>query len=202
MSTTSVTSLFDGIRRRFDRPLLTATCVALALSLMAADAPRAYAAGAEAPFGDKVSAAVTNYNRTRPTIGTAGVLKEGAVAELKALGFATILDLRGPDEGTAAEKAAVEAAGLRYLNIPVTAQAPTDAQVADFTRIVEDSGNKPLLIHCHTANRVGAMWTLYRARKGVPFAIAVEEGRTIGLQPSRENAVRARLGQPPLSNSK
>ncbi|MBI4366658.1 MAG: hypothetical protein HY543_07570 [Deltaproteobacteria bacterium] len=46
------------------------------------------------------------------------------------------------------------------------------------------------------------MWTLYRARKGVPFAIAVEEGRTIGLQPPRENALRARLGQPPLANSK
>ena len=77
-------------------------------------------------------------------------------------------------------------------------QAPTDAQVEDFTRIVENSANRPILVHCHTANRVGAMWTLYRARKGVPFAIALEEGRTIGLQPGREKAVRARLGEPPL----
>jgi uncharacterized protein (TIGR01244 family) len=171
----------------------------LVLALIAFGHPKlAYAAGAEVPFGEKVGRAFTNYDRIRPTIATAGSLKDGAVADLKPLGFVTVVDLRGPKEGTASEKAEVESAGLRYFNIPVTEQTPTDAQVEAFTRIVDEPANRPILIHCSTANRVGAIWTLYQVSKGVPIAVAVEEGRTIGLQPERENAVRARLGEPPL----
>ena len=155
----------------------------------------AYAAGAEVPFGEKVGPAFTNYDRIRPTIATAGVLKDGAVGSLRPLGFAAVLDLRGPKEGTASEKAEVESAGLRYFNIPVTEQAPSDEQVTAFARIVEDPANQPIIIHCHTASRVGAMWVLYQVRKGAPVTIALEEGRTIGLQPDRERAVRARLGE-------
>jgi uncharacterized protein (TIGR01244 family) len=156
----------------------------------------AEAASEEVPFGDKVSPAITKYNRLRPDIATAGPLKDGAINELKSLGFATILDLRGPDEGTDVEKRAVEAAGLRYLNIPVIDIVPSDYQVAEFARIVEDASYFPLIIHCGSANRVGAMWTLYLARQGIPISIAVEEGRTIGMRPDRENAVLKHLGHP------
>ena len=151
-------------------------------------------AAQEVPFGNQVSAAITKYNRLRPNIATSGPLKNGAVSELKLLGFATILDLRGPDEGTDIEKKTVEAAGLRYLNIPVTATVPSDKQVTEFARIVEDASYYPLLIHCGSANRVGAVWTFYLVRRGMPVSIAVEEGRTIGLQGDREKAVLEHLG--------
>ncbi len=145
--------------------------------------------GKEVPFGDKVGPSITKYNRLRPNIATSGPLKEGAVSELKSLGFTTILDLRGPDEGTDVERKAVEAAGLRYLNIPVTVTVPPDEQVAEFSRIIEDATYFPLLIHCGSASRVGAMWTLYLVRRGMPVSIAIDEGRTIGLQGDREKAV-------------
>ena len=112
---------------------------------------------------------------------------------LKALGFATIVDLRSPAEGAGAERQAAQAAGLRYVNIPVTGGGPTDAQVAEFARVVEDANNAPLLVHCASANRVGAMWTLYRVRQGIPLSIALEEGRTAGLRPEREAELRKRL---------
>ncbi|MFY9734582.1 MAG: sulfur transferase domain-containing protein [Rhodoplanes sp.] len=92
-----------------------------------------------------------------------------------------------------AEKQAVEAAGLRYVNIPVTGGVPTDAQIAEFARVVEDANNAPLLVHCASANRVGAMWTLYRVRQGVPLSIALEGGRTAGLRPDNEAELRKRL---------
>jgi len=44
-----------------------------------------------------------------------------------------------------------------------------------------------------TSNRSGAIWSLYRARMGVPAEIAIQEGRAAGLE-SREAAVRDRLG--------
>lgn len=162
---------------------------------------RAYKAGARARAGGGPGSAVrqpggplaVNYTRLKPHVATAGLLRDGAIPVLKALGFATIVDLRSPAEGIGAEQQAAAAAGLRYVNIPVTGGVPTDAQVAEFARIVEDPNNAPLLVHCASANRVGAMWTLYRVRQGIPLAIALEEGRTAGLRPDREAELRKRL---------
>lgn len=152
-------------------------------------------AGIEVPFGDKVGPAVINYNRLRPNIATGGLLKDGAVPMLKSLGFAAVLDLRGPNEGTDVERKAAEVVGLRYLNIPVTNELPSAEDIAEFGRIVEDAKHYPLMVHCSSASRVGTMWTLYRVQKGFPFSTAVEEGRTIGMQASRESEVRKRLGE-------
>ena len=145
----------------------------------------------EAPFGDKVSADITYYNRALPAVGTAGLLLRDGVAEAARLGFKAIIDLRGPAEGLEPEKAAAARAGIRYINIPVTTRIPTDDQVKAFAGFVTDAANLPVLVHCHTANRVA----LYRVQSGVPAAIAVEEGRAAGLK-SREPAVRAKLGLP------
>lgn len=167
------------------------------LLLMAILAMPASAADiAAAPFGDLVGPAFSYYNRAAPNIGSAGVLKEGGVAEAKALGFKTILDLRTSEEGADAERALAADVGIAYLNLAVATKAPTPEQVAAFARIVEDPANLPILVHCETANRVGAMWALYRASRGVPAMVAVEEGRTLGLKPSREKAVRERLDLP------
>ena len=174
---------------------------ALALAVLSALwAAPAQAASPQAPFGDKVSAAINNYNRATPNIATSGKYDPAAIAELKALGFTAVLDLRAQsEEGAPAVAEAARAAGLKYFNIQVTTRAPTDTQVAEFAHIAEDPANYPLLVSCVSANRSGAMWALYRASKGVDAMVAIEEGRAQGLKPSREKAVRARLGLPPLT---
>lgn len=170
---------------------------AAAIATPFAPAPSAFAQSEprQVPFNDAGAALAANYLRLRPQIATAGLLKNGAAPKLKALGFATVVDLRGPEEGAPAERAAVKDAGLRYFNIPVTNGLPSEVQIADFARIVEDPGAAPLLIHCVSANRVGAMWALYRAYQGVPPDLALEEARTIGLRPDREADVRRRLAE-------
>jgi uncharacterized protein (TIGR01244 family) len=152
---------------------------------------------AEAAPPAAISAAVTNYTRMSDDVATAGLLGEGAIGALKAAGFATILDLRGPDEGTDAEKRAAEAAGLKYFNIPVTTLLPSGSQVVQFSRVVADRANLPVLVHCVSGNRVGAMWALYRAKNGVPAATAIEEGRRIGMRGEREAAAMKSLGLAP-----
>jgi uncharacterized protein (TIGR01244 family) len=159
-------------------------------SIIGTGSALAQSASREVPFGDQGGELAVNYNRLRPHIATAGLLKAGAVPKLKAIGFTSVVDLRGPDEGTASEKEAVERAGLRYFNIPVTHGLPTPVQLAEFARIVENPDNAPLLIHCGSGNRVGAMWALYRALNGIPENIALDEARTIGLRPDREADVR------------
>jgi uncharacterized protein (TIGR01244 family) len=154
---------------------------------------------AQVPSRERVSPSITYYTPVTPQVATAGLLQGGALAELKSLGFAMVVDLRGPEEGTALEQRAAAIVGLRYINIPVTTEIPSDAQIVEFARLVENAGNYPVIVHCASANRVGAMWTLYRVARGVPVATAIGEGRTIGLS-TRESAVRQRLARPPFSN--
>ena len=180
---------------------LVARCLVVGIALLPVaglSTGAAQPAGTEVPSRERISARVVNYTKIHPRIATAGLLGDGAVAELKSFGFATILDLRGPQEGTMAEKAAAAAAGLRYVNIPFTDAVPSLAQIAEFGRIVENAGHYPLMIHCVSANRVGAMWMLYRLKSGMPMSTAIAEGRAIGMQAPRENAVRASLGLPML----
>jgi len=166
----------------------------------AAAAPFDVAARApQAPFGDRMPAIVKNYLRAAPYIGTGGIVAEGAYPQLKELGFKTVVNMLTAEEGGPREAAAARAAGIAYIDMPVATTAPTPDQVAAFAGIVSDSANYPILVHCQSANRVGAMWALYRAGLGVPAEIAIQEGRTIGLRPSREGAVREMLGLPAMN---
>ena len=147
-----------------------------------------------APYGDEMTRAVGNYNRPAPFIGTGGQLADGAMAELKGMGFKTVVSLLNPREGLEAEREAAHEAGLNFYSISVSSKAPTEEQVREFAGIVSATGNYPILVHCASSNRVGAMWALYRHQMGVPAEIALEEGKAAGLKTSREPAVRERFG--------
>lgn len=153
----------------------------------------------QAPYGDQVSDAFTNYLRAAPYVGTAGIVAEGGFEEAKQLGYRTVINLNTADEGAIEEDERVRKAGLDYVSIEVPTEAPTPAQVKTFAGYVNDSMNYPILVHCISSNRVGAMWALYRAANGVPGEVAIQEGRTVGLKPSREPAVRAQLSLPALA---
>jgi uncharacterized protein (TIGR01244 family) len=142
---------------------------------------------------------VRNYLRAAPYVGTGGVVSERGYALAEALGFKTIISLNTPDEGVAMERKRATAAGLEFVNIPVSELAPTDRQVDAIGKILNDPSKYPILMHCKSSNRVGAAWALYRAAHGVPVKIAIEEGRNVGLKPSREVKVREILEMEPLS---
>jgi uncharacterized protein (TIGR01244 family) len=154
----------------------------------------------QAPYGDAMPAIVKNYLRAAPFVGTGGIVDPKGYAELKKLGFKTIVNLNTAKEGAEAEGKGIKAAGLDYVGIPVSTEAPDANEVAAFSKYVNDPKYYPILVHCESANRVGAMWALYRAENGVPPEIAVQEGRTVGLKPSREGAVREILKLPPMGN--
>lgn len=153
---------------------------------------------AQAPYGNKMPNIVENYLRATPYIGTGGNLDPTGIPMLKEMGFKTIIDFNTDEQGAAAQGPMVAQAGMAFKHISVSTDAPTNEQVAEFAKIVEDPTNYPILMHCESANRVGAMWALYRASKGVPNEVAVEEGRALGLKTNREAAVRKMLGMPAL----
>lgn len=159
------------------------------------DVPAGYK---QAAYGDAMPNIVKNYLRAAPYVGTGGIVDAKSFAKLGELGFKTVINLNTAEEGATHEGETARAASLTYISIPVATRAPSPAQVVEFSEYVNDPKYYPILVHCISANRVGAMWALYRAANGVPPGIAVQEGRTVGLKPSRESAVRKQLNLPPL----
>ena len=115
---------------------------------------------------------------------TGGQPSQNAYAKLSSSGFRSVLNLRTAQEGISLEeeKQAVEKAGMRYINIPVVSRAPTPGQATEFLKAVKDKSLHPMLIHCASANRVGAFWLIYRVlEQGWPQEKALDEANRIGL---------------------
>jgi protein tyrosine/serine phosphatase len=82
---------------------------------------------------------------------------------LAAIGVKTIINLTS-DDGQKDEKAMTEAAGMRYVQIPMTThEIPSPAQVAEFLAIVNDKAAQPVYVHCVGGrHRTGVMTAIYR----------------------------------------
>ena len=107
-----------------------------------------------------------------------------AYAKAAANGFRSVLSLRTGDEGIdlGRERAKVEAAKMRYFNIPVISAAPRPEQADEFLRLTRDRANHPMLINCASANRVGAFMMILRVvDQGWNEDKALEEATRIGL---------------------
>ena len=118
-------------------------------------------------------------------VATGGQPTEGAYAKLASNGYRAVLNLRTAQEGVdlEREKQLVEKAGMRYINIPVIGSAPKSEQADEFINAAKEPANQPMLIHCGSANRVGAFWMIYRVvEQGWPEEKALEEATQIGLR--------------------
>jgi protein tyrosine phosphatase (PTP) superfamily phosphohydrolase (DUF442 family) len=145
---------------------------------------------------------IRNFLRINDQICTGGQPTAEEFERLKADGVRAILNLRRPAEketplasgeripyDAAAEAAEAQRLGLRYFNIPVDRDAPRDEQVEAFLKVVADPENRPLFIHCSTANRVGGFWMIRRVLvDGWTVEAAEEEARRIGLSNEKTRA--------------
>lgn len=135
----------------------------------------------EAPEG------VVNYTRVDATVACAGATTPEAMAGIKDLGFASVINFRTAEEDGAnieASQAAALAAGLTYIHIPF--RAPTAEKTEEFLTAVANPDHQPTFIHCASANRVGAMWYIKRVTQdGWDAERAMAEAETIGLRSER-----------------
>jgi protein tyrosine/serine phosphatase len=87
---------------------------------------------------------------------------EGDYAALAALGVQTIIDLT--DNSRQYEQPAVEAAGLRYINIPMEDKStPSMDQINQFLKVVDDPATGKFFVHCAGGrHRTGVVGAVYR----------------------------------------
>jgi uncharacterized protein (TIGR01244 family) len=99
-------------------------------------------------------------------------------------GIKTVINLRNKDELDWDEEAHVKKLGMEYVNVPFRSAAElTDEKFDKVRKILTDKTKKPILLHCSSANRVGAMWLAHRILDhNLSHAEAVKEAETVGLK--------------------
>jgi len=133
-----------------------------------------------------------------PGVVAAGRLKAEDMAQLKEAGIEHVIDLTPDDETPDFDEAnAVRSAGIDYSNLAVRGAADlTRENVIAFDRMMSDT-KRPVLVHCASGNRVGAMAALRAAwveGKSEEDAIAI--GKAWGLK-GLEPQVRERIRSTP-----
>jgi len=116
------------------------------------------------------------------------------------MGVKTVINLRTPPEVEALdfdEKAAVVSAGMTYVNVPMGKQFMPLPELEELFATIDTARESgPVLIHCASSNRVGAVWGAYRGLKqGLSADDAVAEGKAAGLRAQAfDEAIRELMG--------
>ena len=139
-------------------------------------------------FGDaSIEAATLGNTRNVYKIGDvyfAGQPDKADLEKIKNVGVNTVINLRMPDEVSWDEKQAVNELGMIYYNLPLGSADMMTPELSETLRgLLNNVDNLPLLLHCGSANRVGAMWLIYRViDDGLSYEEALAEAKTVGLR--------------------
>jgi uncharacterized protein (TIGR01244 family) len=140
-------------------------------------------AAASATPENVAAQSIPNYSLVEPGLAVAGQPSAETLRRLKELGFKTVINLRPLGEApiVAEERAIVEAQGLRYVSVPVTPSTFSAADVASVRQVLDDPAAAPVLLHCASANRAGAVLAVIAHQRGRTFDEAEAEGARTGL---------------------
>jgi len=108
---------------------------------------------------------IVNFGYVGKTVACAGATAPAALAEVRKLGYASVINLRVATEPGAeieASAAAAKAAGLSFIHLPFNASAPDPMLVDRFIAAISEPKNQPAFIHCASANRAATLWMVKR----------------------------------------
>jgi len=146
-------------------------------------------ANPSAAFGDD---AVSILSQTEILAGstelpTSGALSSGqpnveVLDRIKKAGYVAVIDLRGTDEdrGMDEEKEVIDR-GLDYYALPIPSREEITFENATKLDQLLASVNGPVLVHCGSGNRVGAVFALRASQSGASNEEALAIGRQAGL---------------------
>lgn len=125
-----------------------------------------------------------NSHLLSETVVTSGQPDAAQLQRLAEDGLAAVINLRTAGEDPGYDEAAVlQAADVAYYRIPVDyGNGLTRGNVARLDRLLARHAGQPVLVHCASGNRVGALFAL-RAHwlQGEDPAAALQHGRQAGL---------------------
>jgi uncharacterized protein (TIGR01244 family) len=98
-------------------------------------------------------------------------------------GVRTVVNMRKQEELELDEGPLVERLGMAYVHAPWNGPDELTDEVFDTYRALLEDAERPLLLHCKSANRVGAVWLAWRVLDGgLGVDEARAEAREVGLK--------------------
>lgn len=137
---------------------------------------------------------ISNLARPAQDVFTGGQLQRADLEWLRANGVRQVIDLTEDAETPDFDEATrVRALGIQYDNLPIRgAEGLTVENVRLFDALLR-AADRPVLVHCSSSNRVGAMTALRSAWiDGADPESAIAAGKRWGLK-GLEPAVREKL---------
>ena len=134
-------------------------------------------------FGGSVQG-IRNFHQVDQHVYRGAQPSAEGFASLAQMGVKIIIDLREPDERSRNEQGVVTAAGMRYVNVPMTGLTPpSDSEIAKILGLLEDGSTGPVFVHCmRGADRTGAVIAAYRIdHDGWDNNRALSEAKAMGM---------------------
>jgi uncharacterized protein (TIGR01244 family) len=116
-------------------------------------------------------------------ITSAGQPDAAALEVFAESGYQVVIDMRGPNEDRGIDDfgGAVESRGMKYVTFPIASPEEINLEkAAELDKLLEGVDG-PVLLHCGSGNRVGALLALRQSLKGADDASAIEFGKDAGL---------------------
>ena len=143
-----------------------------------------------------LSALVPNGRVPYEGLLTGGQPSPEQISEIAARGFNTVINLRTEAETPNTDAAFVESLGMVYIAIPIGGAEDLNEENAERLAQALDEAEEPILLHCGSGNRVGALIALKAYYvDGATAEAALAAGQDAGMT-RLEPLVREKLGLP------
>lgn len=110
---------------------------------------------------------IYHYQKVDEKISTAGQPTEQQLQSVAAAGFEVVVNLAtiNPRYSLNDEEGLVRSLKMVYHHIPVEWEQPLESDFAEFSALMDQLGEKKVLIHCAANYRVTAFFSLYGWQK-------------------------------------
>lgn len=115
-------------------------------------------------------------------VTTAGQPDAAALSIFAEQGYKTVIDIRTEPEDRGLDEAKVIGdLGMEYIAFPIDKpEAINFDNARELGRLIEEADG-PVLVHCGSSNRVGALFALRKSLDGADDKMALEYGREAGM---------------------
>jgi protein tyrosine/serine phosphatase len=130
-----------------------------------------------------------NFHEVHPFLFRSGEPTQAGLSKLSEHNIKTIIDLRAPTGKALQEKEWAGKLGIKYINLPMSSEAPTSKQVETFLKETKEAQAHPdkgaVLVHCaHGSDRTGCMVGIWRvSQEGWTYPQAYKEMRHYWFTP-------------------
>lgn len=127
-------------------------------------------------------AEIMNFSTPESLVYAAGQPTQEQVAVLADAGIKHVISLRTPGELDWDEAAVVTAQGMQFHSLAVSGRdGVTSENAQTLEQLLASLDGQPVLLHCGSSNRVGALKAVTARDDGASIEEALAEGRRWGL---------------------